>query len=390
MKSKLTILSTAVVAIILVLLSCGKKRSLNENETSSDYRLQAGDVPDYRKSANDHLANLGKVLFYDKNLSFNNSVSCSNCHQQSRAFCDNERFSTGLQDLSTKRNTPSIFAKTGKVFWDGRSSGMDDLVLRPIKDHIEMGFENIHDLVNKLKNIEYYPELFTRAFKTSQIDSSRIQMALSEFLKNFDFSNNKFQRVQNGQDQFNASEQNGRDIFFGKGQCSACHHLESFNFPGDSLSSGYGETNISFNIGLDEVYVDKGVGGVTGRLEDEGKFMVPVLLNVEFTAPYMHDGRFKTLDEVVEHYNSGVKNHPNLNSTLRDMRRFENMTEEEFLAELDKNGDGFVSNEEASAIQPLRLGLNENEKRNLVDFLRTLSDQSVFTDRGFSNPFVNK
>jgi len=114
----------------------------------------------------------------------------------------------------------------------------------------------------------------------------------------------------------NASENLGKGIFFGKGKCSNCHHLSGLN-------NGYGFTDNAFNIGLDVTYSDKGVGGISKSSQDDGKFMIPTLLNVEYTAPYMHDGRFRTLEEVVEHYNSGVKNHLNLDATLRETTSLE-------------------------------------------------------------------
>jgi cytochrome c peroxidase len=288
------------------------------------------------------------VLFYDKSLSLNNSVSCASCHQQEKAFCDNLQFSTGLENVKTLRNTPSIFAKNSRMFWDGRVSSLSDLALKPIKNHVEMKFENLQALATKISKISYYPELFRKAFPSnSEIDSSMIQRALTEFLISFNFSDNKFSRSQRGLDKLSASEKLGKILFFGKARCSNCHHIEGNNnpFPGGNVG-GYGSTDASHNIGLDNVYADNGLGAISKNPQQDGLFMVPALLNVEYTAPYMHDGRFKTLEEVVEHYNSGVKKTATIDPIMT-MPSFEN-----------------------------GLQLTTQQKSDLVAFLKTLTDTS--------------
>jgi cytochrome c peroxidase len=397
MKTQKKIIFFAALAALIVAISCKKPSPAATSETTQDWPVLPSTPDNYRVSSNDNAAALGRVLFYDKNLSLNNSVSCSSCHQQSKAFCDNKQFSTGLMDGQTPRNSPSLFAKTGRMFWDGRADGITDLVIRPIKNHVEMRFDNISSLSDKLSKIDYYPALFQKAFGTERIDSTRIQMALSEFLKNFDFSNNKFARSQNNLEALTATEEIGRLVFFGKGHCSNCHHIEAARnpiFPGDTIfenpGGGYGFTNESFNIGLDVVYKDKGLGAISGNSSQDGQFMVPALLNVEFTAPYMHDGRFKTLEEVVEHYNSGIKNNPNLDAELRDFSAFENMSEAELIKKFDLNHNGMIEDSEIPQVSPVRLGLTDAEKRGLVAFLKTLSDPAIFTDHKFSNPFAVK
>ena len=367
----------------IVFFACKKDdRSVDQQVYSSTPTLP--DQPyDYVQSNNDMKAALGRVLFYDKNLSLNGSVSCASCHQQVIAFTDNMQFSSGLEDYKTTRNTPSIFAKNGRMFWDGRASGFNELALRPIKNHVEMGFTNIQGLVTKLKGISYYPALFNSAYGTSTIDTLAIQSALAEFLINFNFSNNKFNRSLDNIEQLSASEKLGKDIFFGKGVCSRCHHLED-----GGMGNGYGFADGDFNIGLDENYKDKGIGDLVNSSDKSGNFMAPVLLNVEYTSPYMHDGRFKTLEEVVEHYNSGIKNNSNLDVNLRDLSSLDGKTEEEIFALLDKNHNGDIDNEEVALLPPLRLNLTSVEKKCLVDFLKTLSDGSILIDKRFNNPFV--
>lgn len=399
MKTKVTFSLAFLTVIAVVILSCKKENKPSDDATNySDTPVLPETAYNYKASSNDNLATLGRVLFYDKNLSLNNSVSCASCHQQSKAFCDNLQFSVGLENSKTHRNSPSIFGKQGRVFWDGRASSMLDLSLRPVKNHVEMRFENLDALAAKISKTSYYPELFKKAYGSSvEIDSFKIQRALNEFLRNFDFSNNKFSRSERGEQSLTASEKLGKNLFFGKARCSNCHHVEANRnvpFPGDSSftgGNGYGFTDESHNIGLDEVYADNGVGSVTNRFDENGAFMVPALLNVEYTAPYMHDGRFKTLEEVVEHYNSGVKNHPNLDVFLRQIDLNLSETEMSILFnKLDVNHNGVIENSEMAGLGPVKLGLSEAEKKGLVDFLKTLSDPSIFRETKFSNPFAVK
>ncbi|MCE3259225.1 MAG: Cytochrome-c peroxidase [Bacteroidetes bacterium] len=384
MKLKVSIFSVFIVAL-LIAVSCRKKPLIPDEDAFSSEPVLPEKPYDYPKSHNDHLATLGRVLFYDRSLSLNNSISCAGCHQQSKAFCDNLQFSTGLMDQQTGRNSPSIFARSGKLFWDGRANNMKDLVLRPIKNHVEMKFENIDHLIDKISTIDYYKDLFYKAYGAGPIDSVRIQTAMAEFLTNFEFSHNKFNRNRNtGFKEFTASEMHGKDLFFGKARCSQCHKIND-----DGTGTGYGSTiqSLSFNIGLEQVYEDRGVGSISNDAYDYGKFMVPVLLNVEYTAPYMHDGRFKTLDEVVEHYNSGLKNHPNLDVKLRDLGSLNSASESEVLQALDQNKNGKVDPPEMSAYPPAQLGLSAGDKKALVDFLKTLSDPTIFSETKFGDPF---
>jgi cytochrome c peroxidase len=378
MKNRIILFAFLVIGIAL---ACKKTESEKPENYSSTPVLP--ETPyHYPNTNNPNLATLGRVLFYDRNLSLNSSVSCGSCHQQAKAFCDNQQFSTGLEDLKTHRNSPSIFAKAGRVFWDGRAGDINSLVLRPIKNHVEMKFEDMDKLATKLSKLSYYADLFNKAYGSADIDSTRIQFALSAFITNFTFSNNKFAQSESNSSVLNASESNGKSLFFGKAKCSSCHHL-SGNF------NGYGFTDAAFNIGLDLVYSDKGVGGISNNSEDDGKFMIPTLLNVEYTAPYMHDGRFSTLEQVVEHYNSGVKDNQNLDFNLREVGNVGNMTQAQLIATFDTNNDGVISQTEMGSLPAQQLNLTASEKSNLVAFLKTLSDASILVDKRFSNPFKN-
>jgi cytochrome c peroxidase len=398
-------LAAGIILVGAVLFSsCRKEIPLQDPANYSTNPLLPEKAFDYPQSSNDHAAALGRVLFYDRSLSLNNSIACGSCHQQSKAFCDNMRVSVGLEDKHTERNTPSIFAKDGRLFWDGRAGSFNNLSLMPVKNHVEMRFGDLNALCDKLEKLNYYPGLFKKAFGQSTIDSIKMQAALGEFLRNFAFSNHKLNRERQHAAELSVTEKLGKDLFFGKARCSNCHVVlqETVTVSGGggwgggggtptrTGINGYGFTDMEFCIGLDESYADNGIGTLNGSANDHGKFMVPVLLNIEYTAPYMHDGRFKTLEEVVEHYNSGIKAHPNLDIALRDLSKYPGKTIDEVFAILDVNKSNVLESSEMVGLQPVRLGLDENEKRQLVEFLKTLSDPGILTDVKFSDPFQQK
>jgi cytochrome c peroxidase len=330
------------------------------------------------------------VLFYDKNLSHNNSVSCSSCHQQLSAFCDNQKSSPGLNGVRSTRNTPGIFNKRTRAFWDGRAENFTLLALMPVSNHFEMGIRSFPELAAKLQQISYYPALVTKAFGDARIDSTRLNEAISSFISAFMFSNTKFRRSLLNTEQLSATESMGKDLFFGKAGCFQCHKPSILD-PGQTspYSDGFDHSFVAFNIGLDPAYTDQGVGKVTEKPEDNGKFMIPSLLNVEYTYPYMHDGRYQSLEEVVEHYNSGVAEHPCLDPHLRDFSKYPGQDPLSVVAELDKNGNHMLEQEEAKTVPPKRLNLSDAEKRQLVAFLKTLSDPAIKSDIRYGSPFIN-
>lgn len=310
----------------------------------------------------DNGASLGRVLFYDRNLSFNNSISCASCHQQNAAFSDPAVFSTGFAGGLTGRNSMSLvnaaYYPDGHFFWDERASNIEKQASGPITNPVEMGM-TMPRLVSKLKRVSYYPTLFKKAYGTETIDSARIVMALSQFVRSIVSYQSPYDEGraslppgpppppnQLSFSNFTAEENQGMQIFFAPGSCAACHGTETFVAPGPR------------NNGLDLAYSDNGLGALSGNTQQNGLFKVPSLRNVELSAPYMHDGRFKTLEEVVEHYSSGVKNHPNLSPPLR-------------------NPNGTVH----------LLNLSESQKAAVVAFLKTLTDNSIASDPKFSNPF---
>jgi cytochrome c peroxidase len=304
------------------------------------------------------VATLGRVLFYDTKLSINNGIACGSCHLQSKAFSDVSAGSKGFKGVETTRNSMAITNPmlTSNLFWDSRSKSLHDMVLKPVQNHIEMGMEDIGFLREKLNKTSYYPALFKKAFGNDYVTAEGINTALMQFLASMVSHNSKFDEGAKSDFQnYSALENMGKDLFISERlSCSKCHNGVNFSL-GDEMSfdNPYGGSSGSegtANIGLNLVYKDNG--------RANGKFKIPSLRNVELSGPYMHDGRFKSLEEVVEHYNNGIQAHPNLDDNLKD-----------------KNGE------------PRRLNLSNIEKSALIAFLKTLTDKKYTSDPKYSNPF---
>ena len=305
------------------------------------------------------VATLGRVLFYDTKLSLNNTIACGSCHHQEKAFADGLQFSTGFEGRITGRNSMGITNPIvqNNLFWDSRSKTLHDLSLQPVQNHIEMGMENISRLIEKLENTAYYKPLFNKAFGTEQVTPERISTALSQFVGSITSNRSRFdQGLNNNFANLTELERLGNDIFHSdRAKCSTCHGGNNFSAldgPGDPYGGDFSGQDLrgATNIGLDLEYKDKGI--------NNGKFKIPSLRNIDLTKPYMHDGRFKTLEEVVEHYSSGIKQHRDLDSKFTD-------------------GKGNVK----------QLNLTHLEKKALVAFLKTLTDSEMISDPKWSNPF---
>lgn len=313
----------------------------------------------------DARATLGRVLFYDTKLSLSNEVSCASCHHQSKAFSDKVALSEGIINNRTPRNSQAIInpAMEHTFFWDSRVDDLEEMVLLPIQNHNELGLEKLDDLVTKINKVNYYQPLFEEAYGDAHITKPRIATALADFLQSMFSADSKHDRAMvqlfetGNENVFSAKELAGKAVFEEAG-CNNCHG-------GPDLRGSWGEDWA--NIGLEMEYTDKGLGeeGSTfgGGPGAEGLFKVPSLRNIELTGPYMHDGRFNTLLEVVNHYNEGIVAHPNLDWRL---------------------SEGFGSGEGPS---PKRLNLSNTEKENLIAFLKTFTDHSLITDERFSDPF---
>ena len=294
-------------------------------------------------------ATLGRVLFYDVRLSANDRVACGSCHLQAFAFGDTARLSRGFKGGFTKRHAMALanarFYQRGRFFWDERAATLEAQVLMPIQDTVEMGM-TLANLVAKVGATSYYPPLFQAAFGTPQVTSDRISNALAQFVRSIESYQSKFDQaftgLRPGGPDFTGvltpDEALGQELFVGAGRCAQCHATNA------QVSDDV------HNNGLDAVIADTGAGG--------GRFKAPSLRNVGVRAPYMHDGRFTTLAQVVEHYNSGIQGSPNLDRRLRG-----------------PNG------------APQRLNLTAQQKSALVAYLNTLTDNSLLTAAKFSNPF---
>lgn len=309
-------------------------------------------------------ATLGRVLFYDKKLSANGTISCASCHKQEKGFSDDAILSIGFDGGLTGRHSMTLinarFYQRGRFFWDERASTLEEQVLMPFQDPVEMGM-TLSEVVTTVREQSYYPELFQNAFGTDEINSDRISKALAQFVRSIVSYSSKYDLgramvTSPGANfpNFTTEENTGKNIFFqtipnGGGACFGCHTTEAF------ISANPGPQN----NGLDSFSsTDLGAGNVFVNPIFVGRFKTSTLRNIELTAPYMHDGRFATLEEVVEHYNSGVQAHPTLSPALTDA-----------------NGN------------PIQLNLTETQKSALVAFLKTLTDNSISSEVKWSNPF---
>jgi len=286
---------------------------------------------------------LGKKLFFDKRLSINDRQSCADCHSPEKAFTDGRRLARGAEGSLGERNAMPLFnlAWKSEFFWDGRADSLRQQVLQPVQNPLEM-HQSLTNLVVKLTRAnDNYPALFSAAFGSSEITSEKISLALENYLLTLTSFDSKFDRVLSGQEKFTPEEERGFELFSTeydprRGQYGA----DCFHCHGGPLF----QSQSFANNGLDDVFCDLGRAKITRKTLDTGKFAVPSLRNVALTAPYMHDGRFQTLEEAVEHYCTGVKRSATLDPNLA------------------RHPDGGVP-------------LSAEDKKALVAFLKTLTDQ---------------
>lgn len=264
--------------------------------------------PLYKFSSNKYnkiAVELGRRLFYDGQLSKNGTVSCGTCHIQATAFSHHgHRLSHGIYDSIGARNAPALqnLAWAPAFMWDGGVTDLDLQPLVPINSHVEMG-ESMDNVLIKLRKDFDYPAYFQAAFGSREITTARVMQALSQFMNTLVSANSKYDRVMRGEGAaFTAEEARGYAVF--KAQCASCHQEPLF-------------TDHSFrNNGLYPYSDDAGRMTVTTLPGDKYRFKVPSLRNIDLTAPYMHDGRFKNLDFVLQHYSSGVQQTDNLDPLL--------------------------------------------------------------------------
>ncbi len=316
-------------------------------------------------------ATLGRVLFYETQLSVNNSTSCGSCHNQNKGFATNNAIDEGFNGGMTTRNVPAITnpCLQSSYFWDMSENNLSAMVTQPISNHIEMGIEEPEYMVAKVKSLPYYNDLFIAAFGDANVTSNRIGESLSSFVGSMISVTSKYDTgLPTNFSNFTDQERLGQQLFMVDLPCAGCHSGENF--------AGWG--SMAMNIGLESNYVDPGVPGIdwnTGQPLN-GWFKVPSLRNVQLSAPYMHDGRFNTLEEVVEFYNSGIAAHDQLAFNLRE----------------GWNGGFFGQGDEldpnVNGLDPVRLEMTQYEKNALVAFLKTLTDVTTISQQKFSDPFV--
>jgi cytochrome c peroxidase len=319
---------------------------------------------DIRSRRSDHKATLGRVLFYDKKLSINESISCASCHKQTLGFADDVAFSEGFDGKVTTRNSLPLgntigfetayggFTGRALFSWDESNENISSQSKAAIISEIEMGMD-MGKVVDRIKKDEAYPILFRKVYGDSQILQHRVLEAIEEFVNSIVSKETKFdeQSMKHDGDFFNdfegytQSENLGKQLYLQN--CATCHSSDHM-FTSKAIA----------NNGLDMDYEDKGVGARTNQPSKNGVFKVPFLRNIDVTAPYMHDGRFENLREVINHYSEGIVNHPNLDSELKD---------------------GFIAK---------KMNFTENEKDGLEAYLKTLTDENLKVDVRFSDPFI--
>jgi cytochrome c peroxidase len=308
-------------------------------------------------------ATLGRVLFYDKRLSATNTFACASCHQQSHGFATPDRFSVGALGVPLTRNTMSLanarYSNHEAWFWDMRVRSLRELVLIPLQGAEELG-ASLPMLEAKLASTTFYPPLFETAFGTPEINSDRIARALAQFVQALISYRTKFDRAFNPMTNdpptpevvFTAQEMRGVELFRngpGGGFCEVCHEARAH------------DNDWQANNGVDIQPADPGTQ--TPGLQRNGAlgiFRAPSLRNIAVTAPYMHDGRFATLREVIDHYDHGVKDSQHLDFVLRDLTG-----------------------------APRRLNMTEEDKEALEALLHTLTDDAFLADPKFSDPFAD-
>jgi len=357
-----------LVVFISVIASCKK----DEADDTSAGVVEYDNTPYSLKYINNTLAapnlpvdnplteqkvKLGKMLFFENALSLDGSINCGSCHSQLDGFSDTLLLSEGVDGSLGKRQAMAIFNMAWHddgFFWDGRAQLLREQSLMPIEDALEMK-ETLANVIIKLEGMQKYKDQFMRAFGDEEINELKMSLALENFMFSIVSDDSKYDRYLVGAEQLTTAEERGRELFFGEyneffpatsgADCAHCHSGSNF------------ENNEYMNNGLDPdaAFTDIGREEVTNDAADRAKFKVPSLRNIEVTGPYMHDGRFSTLEEVVDHYNNNIETSSTLDPALAST-----------------TGTGLM--------------LDTQEKADLIAFLKTLTDQHFLNNEEYHDP----
>jgi len=363
--NKFYIVILVVLGVSLLQFACRKDISLlPPNPDYVDFKRPFG-FPAFIPPKDNRLTEqgilLGRMLFYDPILSEDSTQSCASCHHQSAAFAHtNTQFSIGINGNIGKRNSMALFNLNWHVrgfFWDGRAATLHEQTLMPIEDPTEMA-SSVPAALKRINGTVRYKQMFYKAFGVKEATSVELGKAIEQFLTTLLSADSKYDRSKKGGPGLSFEEMEGERLFNTENRpdfmirgadCFHCHGESGLLFTNSEF----------FNNGLDKNLTDLGLFLTTGKVSDKGKFKAPSLRNLAFSSPYMHDGRFKTLDEVLDFYGEHVQlQSPNIDPLMKHSR-------------------------------PPQIELNAQEKEYLKAFLNTLNDYTFISNPAFSNPFKN-
>jgi cytochrome c peroxidase len=350
--------SFIILVIAFLVVACKKDKTVNPTQwvydpTTYNMVLPTGFPPMAIPSDNQLTVEgveLGRHLFYEKKMSSTLTQACADCHFPQKAFSDTMQFSQGVTGAFGNRQSMVLqnLGYANDFFWDGRAPTLEDQIFGPVVNPIEMN-DTWPNVESKLQADTMYQRMFFEAFGIEAIDSVHVSKAVAQFLRTLVSGNSRWDKWSRFELMLTPDEIAGYDLFKDLlgADCFHCHPHSSRLFTDHSYS----------NNGLDLTFLDNGLGDVTGASTDNGKFKVPTLRNIEYSAPYMHDGRFATLDDVIDHYSDNIEPaSPNISPSI------------EFAA-----GGG--------------VALTPTEKMQVKAFLLSLSDPEFINNPAFSNPF---
>lgn len=353
------------LVILIFVVSCGKEQENNSFSPTP----QKPDLPYYFENLYAEPTDnpntiegvaLGKALFFEKQLSRNGEISCATCHQPQKAFTDGLQKSEGIEGQIGPRNAPGLYnaGLFKRLFWDGRVLSLEEQSLHPIQDNKEMDL-SLAEAVNRIQKIPGYVSLFQKAFGNKEVTIERIAKALAQFERSLISANSPYDKFLKGLYIPTEQEKLGMALFFTHpnpfapppglrgGNCGDCH-LPQVLVGNQNSFDGFHNTGLNENF---DPNTDTGLEKFTGNASDRGKFKTPGLRNIALTAPYMHDGRFNTLEEVLDHYNhENLFDRPNVDPLITAGTNIRNGTS---------------------------LGLTTEEKKAIIAFLHMLTDSSA-------------